>query len=78
MGVVPAIDGRLEPLCAIYEPLALDGLARFEPQVRAADAVRELGVRVLAFEDATPFFNVNAPEDVLQAAALLHRRQGAV
>ena len=71
--VVPRAGDRLQPLCALYTPRALAALERFDPDVRAADAVAALDPVVLEVADETPFFNVNAPEDLLQAAALLSR-----
>jgi molybdopterin-guanine dinucleotide biosynthesis protein A len=72
--VVPRAGGRLQPLCALYTPRALPALERFDPDVRAADAVAALDPVELEVVDETPFFNVNAPEDLLQAAALLSQR----
>lgn len=72
--VVPHAAGRLQPLLALYTPLALAGLARFEPSIPTREAVRALGARVVEFEDEQAFFNVNAPEDLLQASALLRAR----
>jgi molybdopterin-guanine dinucleotide biosynthesis protein A len=69
--VVPRAGGRLQPLCARYEPVALEALDGFDATARATDLVAALGVAELPFGDETPFFNVNAPEDLLQASALL-------
>jgi len=69
--VVARSDDQLQPLCAVYAPEALGALAHFDPQVSLVGAVHALAPRVVDFEDATPFFNVNAPEDVLRAGALL-------
>lgn len=68
--VVPIVDGRLQPLCALYTRAALAGLADFDPAVRTADAVRALGVVELATEHPESFFNVNGPEDIVMASAL--------
>ena len=38
------------------------------------DAVLALRPRLLEIDDADALFNVNAPEDLLQAAAMLDRR----
>jgi molybdenum cofactor guanylyltransferase len=72
--VVPRAVGRLQPLCARYDPPALAALAGFDPAARAQDVVAALGPRVLDWPDDEPFFNVNAPEDLLHAAALLGGR----
>jgi molybdopterin-guanine dinucleotide biosynthesis protein A len=73
--VVPRAGGRLQPLFARYEPAALEALDRFDITARATDLVAALGVAELPFDDETPFFNVNAPEDLLQASALLASRR---
>jgi molybdopterin-guanine dinucleotide biosynthesis protein A len=73
--VVPRAGGRLQPLCARYEPAALEALDGFDAAARATDLVAALGVAELEFADETSFFNVNAPEDLLQASALLANRR---
>lgn len=74
--VVPRVAGVLQPLCALYLPGALAGLAGFDPGVRVTDAVQRLGITELEETDATPYFNVNTPDDLLQASAMLDRRDG--
>lgn len=74
--VVPRADGRLQPLCALYTPRALDGLADFDPAVRTADAVAALGIAELECDHAEAFFNVNGPEDVVMASVLRAGRPG--
>jgi molybdenum cofactor guanylyltransferase len=63
--VAPVIDGRFEPLCAVYRRSAL-------PEVRAAIAAGRLAMRDLlpllhvvsvTGLDANAFRNVNTPED---------------
>jgi molybdopterin-guanine dinucleotide biosynthesis protein A len=74
--VVPRADGRLQPLLARYTPAAYDALSatlRRDPLPSVTDAVAALQPRVLELDDAQPFFNVNAPEDLLTAAGLLDR-----
>jgi molybdopterin-guanine dinucleotide biosynthesis protein A len=68
---VPRVYGRLQPLCALYTPRALAGLAEFDAEARATEVVESLGIRELDGLDETAFFNVNAPEDVLQASVLV-------
>jgi molybdopterin-guanine dinucleotide biosynthesis protein A len=68
--VVPVLDGRLQPLCALYLPRALAGLEGFAPEARTADAVRALGIVELDCDRAEAFFNVNAPEDIVLASGL--------
>jgi molybdopterin-guanine dinucleotide biosynthesis protein A len=74
--VVARADGRLQPLCALYRPAALPALSRFAPDARAVAVVAALGPVVVDLPDATVLLNVNAPEDVLQASALLAVRRG--
>jgi molybdopterin-guanine dinucleotide biosynthesis protein A len=69
--VVPRVEGRLQPLAALYTPAALDGLAEFDVEARASDVVTALGIREVEGLDPTAFFNVNRPEDVLQASVLV-------
>jgi molybdenum cofactor guanylyltransferase len=68
----PRAYGRLQPLCALYTPRALPaGLNRFDPGARTIEVVEALGVREVAGVDEAAFFNVNAPEDILQASVLI-------
>jgi molybdopterin-guanine dinucleotide biosynthesis protein A len=74
--VVPRAGGRLQPLLARYSPAAYASLAaalRADPLPSLSDAVQALEPYVLDCDDETPFFNVNAPEDLLTAAGLLDR-----
>jgi molybdopterin-guanine dinucleotide biosynthesis protein A len=76
-GRVARVDGRLQPLCARYEPSVLALLRGFEQNARATDVVLDLGLEIIDFDDPLPFFNVNAPEDLLTAGAELKRRSAA-
>ena len=71
--VVPRAGGRLQPLCARYEPAALAALEGFDHVARVVDVVAALRPAVVEIADARPFFNVNAPEDLERAAALTRR-----
>ena len=71
---MPRAGGRLQPLCARYDPPALAGLTGFDPAARARGGRRCAWPGILTWPDDEPFFNVNAPEDLLQAAALLGAR----
>jgi len=74
--VVPRAGGRLQPLLARYTPAAHAPLAAAlcrDPLPSLQDAVLALEPRVLELDDERPFFNVNAPEDLLTAAGLLDR-----
>ena len=72
--LVPRAGGRLQPLLARYEPAALRPLAAALASGapgRLSDLVEGLAPRVLELEDGRSFFNVNVPEDLLTAAAML-------
>jgi molybdopterin-guanine dinucleotide biosynthesis protein A len=69
--VAPLVYGRLMPLCAMYLPSAAAALAAFPEDARATDVIEALGVRAVDGLDPTAFYNVNAPEDLLQASVLL-------
>lgn len=70
--VAPLVGGRLQPLCALYLPRALQaGLNRFDPSQRVTEVVESLGVRAVEGLEETAFYNVNAPEDILHASVLV-------
>jgi molybdenum cofactor guanylyltransferase len=71
--VVPRAHGRLQPFCALYTAAALPMLESFAEGERATDVVERLGALIVEPEDDTAFFNVNRPEDLLQASVLLRR-----
>jgi molybdenum cofactor guanylyltransferase len=74
--VVPRAGGRLQPLLARYGPAAYAPLAAAlagDPLPSLRDTVAALGPRLVELDDELPFFNVNAPEDLLTAAGLLDR-----
>jgi molybdopterin-guanine dinucleotide biosynthesis protein A len=71
--VIPRAHGRLQPFCALYAPGALRGLESFDPEERATDVVERLGAMIVEPDDDMAFFNVNRPEDLLQASVLLRR-----
>ena len=66
--VVPRAAGRLQPLCARYDPRALTALAGRDFAAPMRDVVAALSPRIVEWPDDEPFFNVNRPEDILQAA----------
>lgn len=71
---VVAVDshGRLQPLCARYEPGALELLAGFDASGRAVDQVAALCPATLTVPDDA-LHNVNTPEDRAAAEAILAR-----
>jgi molybdopterin-guanine dinucleotide biosynthesis protein A len=71
--VIAAAGGQTQPLLGCYQTVALELLAEASepgegPPLR--DAVARIGARTLEV-DPHVLFNVNYPEDLLQAAALL-------
>lgn len=73
--VVPRAGGRLQPLLARYDAAAAAALAQAldRPDEKLTAAVEALRPAVVELDDETPFFNVNLPEDLLTAAALMDR-----
>jgi molybdenum cofactor guanylyltransferase len=74
--VVAAAGGAPQPLFGCYQPAAAEPLAvaaRDGSPVR--EAVAALGPRLVEVDDPELLFNVNAPEDLLGAAAILDRRK---
>jgi molybdopterin-guanine dinucleotide biosynthesis protein A len=80
--VLPGPAGRLEPLCALYRPAALEALAsQVAAGVLAPHRLArrpDLRVRVLRDEELTPlgdpsrmFTNLNRPEDLVAVESLL-------
>jgi molybdopterin-guanine dinucleotide biosynthesis protein A len=74
--VVAAHRGSIQPLLGCYQHRAADGLRRAAGagDVPLREAVGALSPRLLEVEDPELLFNVNAPDDLLQAAAMLDRR----
>jgi molybdopterin-guanine dinucleotide biosynthesis protein A len=76
---VPELDGRLHPLLARYGPELRAPLERaLEGQRALQEAVRELGPRLVHEEELGRFgeparllFNVNTPDDLARAEAIL-------
>jgi molybdopterin-guanine dinucleotide biosynthesis protein A len=72
--VVAAAEGRVQPLLGCYRPAALERLqsANFGPAVPVRQAIADIGARSLEV-DPLCLFNINSPDDLLQAAAMLDR-----
>jgi molybdopterin-guanine dinucleotide biosynthesis protein A len=68
--VLASAEGCLQPLLGCYQPRAVE-LLRPDDERPLRDQVAELSPRVVEVEDARQLFNVNAPEDLLRAAAML-------
>ncbi|HEY4279180.1 MAG TPA: molybdenum cofactor guanylyltransferase [Conexibacter sp.] len=73
--LVPRAAGRLQPLLARYEPAALAPLsdALSADPGSLSEIVEAIAPRVVELDDEGPFFNVNRPEDLLTAAAMMDR-----
>jgi molybdopterin-guanine dinucleotide biosynthesis protein A len=78
-GVMARAEGRSQPLLACYGPDALGPLAAALKQegVPMLEAVAAIGARVHDVADPNLLFNVNTPEELLQAGALLTERARA-
>lgn len=75
--VVAVHAGRVHPLLGCYGPEAAPPLTAALAgggDVALTDAVMALRPRLLELEDSEALFNVNAPEDLLHAAAVLDQR----
>jgi molybdopterin-guanine dinucleotide biosynthesis protein A len=74
--VIASGDGLEQPLLGRYEPQAAELVHALlqDAAIPLREAVAEIGPRVLELEDPQVLFNIDAPEDLLQAAALLDRR----
>jgi molybdenum cofactor guanylyltransferase len=77
--VIAAHGGRMQPLLGRYDPGALEWLRRVEvtPEVTLRDAVAGMEPLLVDVADPDAFFNVNTPDDLLQAAAMMDRRRAA-
>jgi molybdenum cofactor guanylyltransferase len=74
--VIAASEGAIQPLLGCYQPRAGPLLA---PEARrgvlpAREVVSAIGPRRFEVADPLELFNINAPDDLLQAAAMLDRR----
>jgi molybdopterin-guanine dinucleotide biosynthesis protein A len=76
---VVACGEQIQPLLGCYQQrsLALLGPAARAAEQPVREAVAAIAPRLLQVEDREVLFNVNAPEDLLQAAAILDRRRRA-
>jgi molybdopterin-guanine dinucleotide biosynthesis protein A len=73
--VIVTHRGALQPLLGCYQPRAgalLASVAR-EGKLPVRQAVAAIGPRLFELQDPQALFNVNAPDDLLQAAAMFDR-----
>jgi molybdopterin-guanine dinucleotide biosynthesis protein A len=73
--VVAAERGAIQPLLGCYRPESLPLLGEPSSERSLRDAVSAIGPRLLELKDDEALFNVNSPDDLLQAAAMLDRRR---
>jgi molybdenum cofactor guanylyltransferase len=75
--VVASSQGELQPLLACFQPTVLGPLAQASrhPEIRLQEVMSALGPRLYEVGDPELVFNVNTPDDLLQAAAMLDRRR---
>ncbi len=73
--VVAGAGSSMQPLLGRYEPEALRLLPASPGDRPLRDQIAEIGPRLLEVEEPELLFNVNAPEDLLGAAAILDRRR---
>jgi molybdopterin-guanine dinucleotide biosynthesis protein A len=71
--VVASAGGRLQPALGCYGPAALNPLASAlaSDDLMLSDAIRAIDPIVLEVANPEELLNVNTPEDLLEAAALL-------
>ena len=70
--VIATAGGRIQPLLGLYLPASAALLERVaQPGGPLTASIEELGPRLVEVDDERALFNVNTPEQLLQAAALL-------
>ena len=71
--VVASISGELQPLLGCYQPSALTPLAGARAGIALREAVAALRPVTYEVGDRDALFNVNSPDELLQASVLLDR-----
>jgi molybdopterin-guanine dinucleotide biosynthesis protein A len=74
--VVASCEGRMQPLLGCYQPRALELLAppAREGTGRLMDAVGAINPVMLEVDDPDELFDIDSPDDLLMATAMLDRR----
>ncbi len=72
--VVAARDGTIEPLLGVYWPVAGELLGGAPADRPARELVAALGPRLVEVGDPQQLFNVNTPEELRRAGAMLASR----
>jgi molybdopterin-guanine dinucleotide biosynthesis protein A len=72
---VAGLRDQIQPLLGCYHPgaAALLSVAAAEGRRPVREVVGAIGPHIVEVEDADVLFNINAPEDLVQAAAMLER-----
>jgi molybdopterin-guanine dinucleotide biosynthesis protein A len=74
--VIASLDGHAQPLLGCYQPSAVEPLsAALANEESVRDAVAALDPVLLEVDHAEELFNLNSPDDLLQAAGMLDRRR---
>jgi molybdenum cofactor guanylyltransferase len=75
--VIASAAGKIQPLLGCYRPRAAELLSRWseKPERPVREVVGAIRPLLIEVEDQEELFNVNAPEDLLRAAAILDRRR---
>ncbi len=74
--VVASASGQMQPLLGCYQPSALGPLSSAQRDRPVRETVARLDPVLYEVGDPDLLFNVNTPDDLLQAAAMLDRRRG--
>jgi molybdenum cofactor guanylyltransferase len=71
--VVAGCEGRMQPLLGCYQPQTIDLLRAIpiEDDVSLGEAIAGIGAAIYEVQEPDELFSVNAPDDLLQAAAML-------
>jgi molybdopterin-guanine dinucleotide biosynthesis protein A len=72
--VIAASGDRIQPLLGCYQPGAARLLSRVDLNRPLREVIAAIGPALLAVDDPDMLFNVNTPDDLLQAAAMLGSR----
>ena len=77
--VLASARAEIQPLLGCYQPSALAPLsaAAREPDIPLREAVAALGAVRYEVEDPDCLFNVNTPDELLQASGMLDRRRAS-
>jgi molybdopterin-guanine dinucleotide biosynthesis protein A len=77
--VLAKSGGRVQPLLACYQPAALELLSGLPSGAESPlrESIAAIGPAVYEVDDPDLLFNVNTPDDLLQAAAMLDRKKTA-